>query len=241
MIPIRDLNPSRTTPWVSWSVILTCVIVFVYQVVQPPWLQREIVTAYALIPQNVTTALDQGTDPSVFATVLTSMFMHGGLLHIAGNLWFLKIFGDNVEDNFGHVRFAAFYVLCGVAAAGAQWAIDPYSNTPVVGASGAIAGVLAAYAVLYPRARVTTLVPLVVFFFFTELPALVLVAVWFLLQFFSGVASLGVRGGVQGGVAHWAHIGGFVAGLLLTFVMRRPAPPPAYDDRDGSMPARRWR
>jgi membrane associated rhomboid family serine protease len=157
-----------------------------------------------------------------FVTILTSMFMHGGLLHIAGNLWFLRIFGDNVEDNMGPVRFAVFYLLCGTVAAIAQVAINPSSTIPMVGASGAIAGVLAAYLVLYPRARVLTLIPIFVFIQWAEIPAFVFIAVWFIYQFFAGVGSLSHGGG---GVAFWAHIGGFIAGLVLVFLFRRPTEP----------------
>ena len=226
MIPLRDLNPSRSTPWVTWGTMLLCVVVFVFQVVQPPEAQRDIMMGYALVPARITAMFTEGFDGGAVASIVASMFMHGGLLHIAGNMWFLRIFGDNVEDNFGSLRYAAFYLLCGLGAAAAQVLIDPYSTMPMVGASGAIAGVLAAYIVLYPRARVVTLLPLIVFFTIVELPAFVVIAVWFVLQFFSGVVSLGVQSG--GGVAYWAHIGGFVSGLLLTLLFRRrPAAPVA--------------
>lgn len=228
MIPLRDLNPSRTTPWITWSILLLCVVVFVYQVVQPPAVSREILALYALVPARITYSITHEFDPGAALSVLTSMFMHGGLLHIVGNLWFLRIFGDNVEDNFGHARYFLFYILCGVAAAATQWIVDPTSGVPMVGASGAIAGVLAAYAVLYPTARIVTLVPIVIFFTVVEIPALLLIALWFVLQFFSGVLSLGVQSG--GGVAYWAHVGGFAAGVLLTFVMRQE-PPGAREQR----------
>jgi len=206
--------------------MLLCVVVFVFQVVQPPEAQRDIMMGYALVPARITAMFTEGFDGGAVASIVASMFMHGGLLHIAGNMWFLRIFGDNVEDNFGSLRYAAFYLLCGLGAAAAQVLIDPYSTMPMVGASGAIAGVLAAYIVLYPRARVVTLLPLIVFFTIVELPAFVVIAVWFVLQFFSGVVSLGVQSG--GGVAYWAHIGGFVSGLLLTLLFRRrPAAPVA--------------
>ena len=225
MIPIRDLNVSRTTPWVTWTIILACSLVFVFQAVQPAWLQREIMIQNALIPARLTRALGEPFDGYAVLSVFTSMFMHGGLLHIIGNAWFLRLFGDNVEDNFGHARYVLFYLLCGAFAAATQWAVNPNSTVPMVGASGAIAGVLAAYVVLYPRARVVTLVPIVVFFTMVELPAFVVIGLWFVLQFFSGVASLGVNQG--GGVAFWAHIGGFGAGLVLTFLLRRKPPTPA--------------
>jgi membrane associated rhomboid family serine protease len=219
MIPLRDLNPSRNTPWVTWGTMLLCVVVFVFQVVQPPAAQRDVMLHFALVPARITAMFTEGFDGGAVASIFASIFMHGGLLHIAGNMWFLRIFGDNVEDNFGSARYALFYLLSGLGAAAAQVAIDPYSTLPMVGASGAIAGVLAAYLVLYPRARVVTLLPLVIFFTIVELPAFVVIAVWFVLQFFSGVASLGVEAG--GGVAYWAHLGGFVSGLALAFAFRR--------------------
>lgn len=243
MIPLRDLNPSRTTPWVTWGFILLCAVAFLYTIIQPEWMQRAIMADYALVPVRLTAMLRDGPDGYTLLTLVTSMFMHGGWLHVLGNLWFLRIFGDNVEDNLGHGRFVVFYLLCGLAAAGAQWAVNPFSSTPMVGASGAIAGVLAAYLVLYPRARVLTLVPIFVFIQIVELPAFWVIAIWFGLQFFSGLMSLGMESG--GGVAYWAHIGGFAAGLLLALIMRRRPPPEpeyVYAQRDewGPPPRRGW-
>jgi membrane associated rhomboid family serine protease len=218
MIPIRDLNPTRNTPWVTWTLLLLCGLVFIWQAVLPAGADRDFVFAYGLIPRRVMFS----QDPAALLTVFTSMFMHGGLMHIIGNLWFLRLFGDNVEDNMGPVRFTIFYLLCGLAAAGAQIAMSPASGVPMVGASGAIAGVLAAYLVLYPHARVVALVPIFIFIQFMEIPAFVFIALWFGLQFFSGIGSIGAAGG---GVAWWAHIGGFVAGLALVYLFRRPRPP----------------
>jgi membrane associated rhomboid family serine protease len=223
VFPIRDLNPSRTTPWITWCVILLCGLIFLFQAIQPPNVQAALVATFALTPASITAMLGGGADPFILVTVLTSMFMHGGLAHVLGNLWFLRIFGDNVEDNFGHGRFIVFYLLCGIAAAAAQWAVDPGSTVPMLGASGAIAGVLAAYLVLYPRARVLTLIVLIVFWQFVELPAFVLIGLWFVLQAISGLGSLGAMH--AGGVAFFAHIGGFVAGLVLTLVFRRRSDP----------------
>lgn len=219
MIPIRDLNPTRSTPWVTWTLLLVCGLVYVWQAVLPPGAERDFIYGYGLVPQRLTTHL--GVDTLV--TILTSMFMHGGFMHVLGNLWFLHIFGDNVEDNMGPARFAVFYLLCGLAAALAQVAVNPLSVVPMVGASGAIAGVLAAYLVLYPGARVVTLIPIFIFLHWTELPAWVFIALWFVLQFFNGLGAL--SSGVGGGVAYWAHIGGFVAGLALVFVFRTRRPP----------------
>ncbi|MDO9018683.1 MAG: rhomboid family intramembrane serine protease [Deltaproteobacteria bacterium] len=218
MIPIRDLNPTRSTPWVTWTLLLLCGLVFIWQAVLPVGADRDFVFAYGLIPRRVMFS----QDPAALLTIFTSMFMHGGLMHIIGNLWFLRLFGDNVEDNMGPVRFTIFYLLCGLAAAGAQIAMSPASGVPMVGASGAIAGVLAAYLVLYPHARVVALVPIFIFIQFMEIPAFVFIALWFGLQFFSGIGSIGASGG---GVAYWAHIGGFVAGLALVYLFRTPHPP----------------
>ena len=217
MFPIRDLNPTRSTPWVTWGIMLACGLVYLWQAILPDAASRDFIFTYGLVPQRVTLVRDAGA----WLSVLTSMFMHGGLLHAAGNLWFLHIFGDNVEDNMGPARFALFYLLCGVAAAVTQVAVGPYSVVPMVGASGAIAGVLAAYLVLYPRARVVTLIPIFIFIQFAELPALFFIALWFVFQFFSGVSAFGAAGG---GVAYWAHIGGFIAGLVLVFLFRTPKP-----------------
>ncbi|MFH0778803.1 MAG: rhomboid family intramembrane serine protease [Candidatus Eisenbacteria bacterium] len=153
-------------------------------------------------------------------TLLTSLFLHGGWFHVGGNMLYLWIFGDNVEDRMGHVRFLLFYLLCGVAASLAHVVADPRSPVPTIGASGAIAGVLGAYFFLYPRARVVTIIPLGFFLQALELPAFFFLGFWFLIQFVSGAASLGARGQAAGGVAWWAHIGGFVAGALLLQLFR---------------------
>jgi membrane associated rhomboid family serine protease len=153
------------------------------------------------------------------ATPFTSMFMHAGLMHLVGNMLYLWIFGDNVEDRMGHVKYAVFYVLCGVGAAAAHTAIDPTSQVPTVGASGAIAGVLGAYLLAFPRAQVSTLVPLGFFITVARLPALIVLGFWFVLQFISGLGSLSMR--QMGGVAWWAHIGGFVVGMALLFVFQK--------------------
>jgi membrane associated rhomboid family serine protease len=156
--------------------------------------------------------------------VLTSMFVHGGLLHVGGNMLFLWIFGDNVEDRMGHGRFIVFYLLCGAAAAFAQTAISPDSLVPMVGASGAVAGVMGAYFVLYPRSRIVTLVPLFIFMHVMEVPAIVFLGLWFLLQFVSGVGSIAAATGGEpaGGIAFWAHVAGFVAGVSGVIVFKRP-------------------
>ncbi len=217
MIPLRDIIPSRTTPVVTICVIALNIVVFLYELS----LGRA-VDAFML---------HYGLVPAAFSwmNVFTSMFLHGGFLHVAGNMLYLWIFGDNVEDRVGHGRFVVFYLLCGTAAALAQTITTPDSVVPMVGASGAIAGVMGAYFVLYPRSRIVTLVPLFFFFQVFEVPAIVFLGIWFLMQFLSGVGSIvstigrgGGAGGALGGIAFWAHIAGFVAGITGVVLFRRP-------------------
>ncbi|HTI43961.1 MAG TPA: rhomboid family intramembrane serine protease [Vicinamibacterales bacterium] len=212
MIPLRDIIPSRTTPVVTISLIAINVLVFLYELS----LGRA-VDAFTLY---------WGLVPAAFSwvAVFTSMFLHGGLLHVAGNMLYLWIFGDNVEDRMGHGRFLVFYLLCGVAAALAQTITVPDSVVPMVGASGAIAGVMGAYFVLYPRSRIVTLIPIFFFFQIVEVPAIFFLGIWFLMQFVSGVGSIvsAVGGAPGGGIAFWAHIAGFVAGISGVIVFRRP-------------------
>jgi membrane associated rhomboid family serine protease len=213
VIPLRDANPSSRFPVVTLSIIVLCTLVYLYEASLGPGLQS-FVGAYGLVPGEVTYGLQSHELGflGVLRPFVTSMFLHGGWLHLIGNMWFLWIFGDNVEDMLGSGRFMIFYLVAGLAAGAAHYFVQPTSALPTVGASGAIAGVLAGYMILFPHARVTTLVPLVLFFRVMELPAVVVVGLWFLIQIGSGVLSLGLSGG---GVAWWAHVGGFVAGALL--------------------------
>ena len=160
-----------------------------------------------------------GRDVSRLSSVITSMFLHGGWMHLIGNMWFLWVYGDNVEDALGHGKYLLFYLLCGVAAAAAQYVVYPDSRVPTLGASGAIAGVMGAYLIKFPHSRILTLIP--IFFFFTtlELPAVLILVYWFVLQFFSGFGSIGYSQVSQGGVAWFAHIGGFIAGMILIKTM----------------------
>ena len=210
MIPLRDIIPSRTTPVVTITLIAINVLVFLYELS----LGRA-VDAFTLY---------WGLVPAAFSwvTVVTSMFLHGGFMHVAGNMLYLWIFGDNVEDRMGHGRFLVFYLLCGVAAALAQTITQPDSVIPMVGASGAIAGVMGAYFVLYPRSRIVTLIPLFFFFQVIEVPAIVFLGIWFLMQFISGLGSIVTVAGSTGGIAFWAHVAGFVAGISGVVVFRRP-------------------
>jgi len=211
MIPLRDVIPSRTTPVVTIGLIALNIIVFVYELS----LGRA-VDAFMLY---------YGLVPAAFSwmNVITSMFLHGGFLHVAGNMLYLWIFGDNVEDRMGHGRFLVFYLLCGIAAALAQTITAPDSTVPMVGASGAIAGVMGAYFVLYPRSRIVTLLPVFFFFLVIEVPAIAFLGIWFLMQFVSGIGSIGATiGRSSGGIAFWAHIAGFVAGITGVALFRRP-------------------
>lgn len=217
MIPLRDLNPSRTKPVVTWFLIGLNVVIFLFEKSLGAGAMRELVERFGVVPS----VLISGEALGSYITPLTAMFLHGGWMHLIGNMWFLYLFGDNIEDNFGRVRYVIFYLACGAAAAAMQVAVGPHADIPMIGASGAIAGVLGAYLTLYPRARVVTLVPIFIFIQFIELPAMFFIALWFGWQLLSGLTSLGVASLNQGGVAFFAHVGGFVAGLLLVWLFRR--------------------
>jgi len=210
MIPLRDVIPSRTTPYVTVTLIFLNAIVFLYELSLGSSL-NQFIFAFGLVPAEFS-----------WLTVFSSMFLHGGLLHVGGNMLYLWIFGDNVEDRVGHGRFVAFYLLCGIAAALAQTYTNGGSTVPMVGASGAVAGVMGAYFVLYPRSRIVTLVPIVIFIQIIEIPAIFFLGIWFLMQFVSGVGSLATAGQSIGGIAFWAHVAGFTAGAAGILVFRRP-------------------
>lgn len=216
MIPLRDDNPTRTVSFITVGLIAVNALVFIYELRLPGEEQSKMFFAeFALTPAHLTHA----PSAAACATVFTSMFLHAGWMHLIGNMWFLWIFGNNIEDSVGHFKFILFYLLCGLAAAAAQVAISPNSTLPMVGASGAISGVLGAYLLLFPRARVLTLVPIWIFLRFIQLPAWLLLLFWFAMQLLSGLVVLGVN--VTGGVAFWAHVGGFVAGILLILPFKK--------------------
>jgi membrane associated rhomboid family serine protease len=222
MIPLRDDNPSELRPIVSITLIVLCVLAFLWQLSHGARGGQAVVYSLGLIPSvlfgiNQLPAELATVPPTV--TIFTSMFLHGGWMHLIGNMLFLWIFGDNVEDAMGHGRFIIFYVLCGVAAALAQAIPDPQSTVPMVGASGAISGVLGAYLLLYPHARVLVAIPLGFYLHTTRLPAGIVLALWFVIQFLSNLAATGAAGG--GGVAFRAHIGGFIAGMVLVALFKR--------------------
>ncbi|MDE3114274.1 MAG: rhomboid family intramembrane serine protease [Pseudomonadota bacterium] len=218
MIPISDDNPARLTPLITWAIILTCAVVFVWELS----LGRAMAPALAtlgFIPAALghpLPAVPGYVAVPVWVTIFTSMFLHGGVLHIGGNMLYLWIFGNNVEDAMGHLRFAAFYLISGVAAALTLAAINPASAVPMIGASGAISGVLAAYVLLYPRARVTVIVPLGIILYPMKISAIWVVGFWFLLQ----LANAALAGHGDSGIAWWAHVGGFMAGGILTPIFK---------------------
>jgi len=184
------------------------ILVFLFEFSLDPETQNAFIAAYGLIP-----------DQFHFFNVITSMFLHGGWMHVLGNMWFLWIFGDNIEDILGHGKYILFYLLCGAVAALAQVAVSPNSRIPTVGASGAIAGIMGAYMIKFPHSRILSLVTIVFFFTTVEIPAWIMLIYWFVIQFFSGVGTLGASQSSQGGVAFFAHIGGFIAGIALISVM----------------------
>ncbi len=228
MFPIRDTIPSRHRPVGVWILILANALVFLVELgLSDPGLER-VFHVFGIVPRRFTdTAWAQtaGFPAHGYAPFLTHMFLHAGWLHFLGNVWTLWIFGDNVEDRMGTVRFLIFYMVCGVVAGLAQMFASADSPIPSIGASGAIAGVMGAYFVLYPRAKVITLVPLFFYPLFFELPAVVYLGLWFWLQLFSGTLSL-TQAGQVGGIAFLAHVGGFVAGVVLQrlFLSARRAP-----------------
>ena len=230
MIPLRDANPTRSTPVVTLALIAVCAIVFAYQFLvlgaRGDAALEAFVTEWGVVPADLVAAIGAGAVISLeTATLVTSQFLHGGIFHIAGNLLFLWIFGNNVEDRFGRLAFLAFYLVGGVVAGLTQVAIDPTSTIPIVGASGAIAAVLGAYLVLFPRARVTTVIFLVFFYQLIELPAVFVLAFWFFLQLVDGLGSLGMTAAnSSGGVAFFAHIGGFVFGAVVAWLVRLAGP-----------------
>ena len=253
MFPIRDDNPHILTPYATYGIALLNVAtwIFVQGMGMEPALSAS-VCRLGLIPGELLGTVPAGSsfqigvatscvlgEPGGWHTALTSMFLHGGWFHLIGNMWFLWIFGDNVEDSMGHARFVVFYLLSGFAAAVLQMSTNPESAIPMVGASGAIGGVMGAYIVLYPRVQVHMLIPLGFFITTVAVPAFLMLGYWLVVQLVSGVGTLGVEGG---GVAFWAHVGGFTVGAVLVFLFRKPellARHPYYGWRRRS-PTRSW-
>jgi membrane associated rhomboid family serine protease len=239
MLPIKDYaGPRRRMPWMTWGIILLNIAIFLYEVSLGSTASA-FMFAYAVVPFAITHGVPQTNLPvapapilfhtpnPVYLTLITSQFLHGGWLHIGGNMLFLYIFGDNIEDRMGHFCFLLFYLFCGIMAGLAQVAVAPDATIPNIGASGAIAGVLGSYLILFPSAKVKTIVFLFIFITLVTVPAIVLIGLWFLLQFFDGVASLSHMQQGMGGIAYFAHVGGFLTGLIITLFLRERLRPPA--------------
>jgi membrane associated rhomboid family serine protease len=227
MIPLRDRNPRTTTPWVNYILIALNLAGFAWELSLGVRFEATLASV-AFVPERFWQPGGWGADGM---SMLVSMFLHAGWLHIGSNMLYLWIFGDNVEDRLGHFRYLVFYLACGFAATMAHAVLNAGSGLPAIGASGAIAGVLGAYLILFPRAHVMTLIPIGFFIAVRELPALLILGLWFVIQIFSGVASIGAA--EAGGVAWWAHIGGFVAGLVLVFILGGKRKPPEYPEFRG--------
>jgi len=211
MIPLRDVIPSRTIPYITITIIILNSLAWLFELSLPHDDLNRFISTFGVVPAYFS-----------WPTLITSMFLHGGWMHVIGNMWYLWIFGDNVEDRVGHGRFIVFYLLCGIVAAFGQILIDPSSTLPTIGASGAIAGVMGAYFVLYPRSRVLTLIPLIIIWEVIELPAVVLLGFWFLMQLFSAGTIAMTSSTAGGGVAFMAHVAGFLGGMAAIFVFRKP-------------------
>jgi membrane associated rhomboid family serine protease len=241
LLPLSDDNTGRRgTPYLVYTFIAINLVVFIMQLMQGDqfWLgyaavPYEIINNTDLVGQRGGIPQEPGPSP-IWLTLFSSMFMHGGYMHIIGNMLFLWVFGDNIEDNFGHIKFIIFYVLCGLIASFSQIMLDPQSVIPTLGASGAIAGVLGAYLVMFPKNRVHSLLPLGIIWTTVNVPAWVMIGLWIVLQFFSQIASITSNTAQtrSGGVAYMAHIGGFLAGMILVFIFRTKQSLPSRVDED---------
>jgi membrane associated rhomboid family serine protease len=221
LIPIKDFNPSRSTPVVTILIIVACSIVFLYEVLLPPDIREVFIRMFAVIPFEVMHGVDiPPPDPlTPYGNLISYQYLHGGFLHIFGNMLFLWVFGDNVEDRLGKLKYFIFYTVCGISAAIIQSLVYPNSNIPLIGASGAISGVLGAYAVMFPRAQILTLIFIFFFIDVIVLPASLWIGIWFLMQFMSALISVNHLS--MGGVAWFAHIGGFITGIILVKMLYR--------------------
>lgn len=219
MFPLQDTIPRRESPFVTWLIVAINVFVFFIELSLSSTMLETFIREFGLVPARYMRP-DWLQRPISYWPFLTNMFVHGGWLHLIGNMWTLWIFGDNVEDRLGHVRYAIFYVLCGITASLTHVVLNPGSAVPTIGASGAIAGVMGAYFFLFPYSRIIALVPLFFFPWFVEVPAILYLGFWFMTQLFSGSFAL-MAPEAGGGIAWWAHIGGFVMGLILVSTLRR--------------------
>ena len=216
MIPLKDDNPTKTVPYVTWGIICVNVIVFIYMLLLGPAGSHQFIRRYSVVPYEL---LSHGRPAGPeYLTTFTSMFVHGGFLHIAGNMLFLYIFGDNIEDYLGHFKYILFYLVCGVASVLAQGLLSGGSKLPMLGASGAISGVLAAYMILYPKAGVWTFFFFLFFWQVIKVPAIFIIGIWIVIQVANGLLTLKAAGG---GIAWFAHVGGFLAGVMLILLFRK--------------------
>ncbi|MDJ0708335.1 MAG: rhomboid family intramembrane serine protease [Leptolyngbyaceae cyanobacterium MO_188.B28] len=218
MVPLHDENPTRTTPYVVFGFIILNVLIFLHEISLSSKGLNVFLDTWAVVPAQLTAGFQgelASSTPEWF-TLVSSQFLHGGWGHLGGNMLYLWIFGNNIEDRLGPVKFVIFYIGCGILAGLSQWFVDPVSTIPNVGASGAIAGVMGAYIIRFPRAQIVTLIPLFIFFTTVRIPALFFLGFWFFMQAVQSVASLGVPMNMDsGGIAYWAHAGGFVFGMIL--------------------------
>ncbi len=224
MIPLKDMTKRRSTPFMTLLLIAVNIAVFIHQIMLPSAASNAFINTYALVPSKIPLALAgrHYTLEQALVPLFTCMFLHGGFLHILGNMWFLWIFGGNVEDRLGSFPYLIFYLICGIGSSVSQLLFSWGSHVPSLGASGAISGVLGAYVVLFPGSRILSLVPLFIIWFTARIPAVIFIGLWFLVQFLSGIGSLRAPGSSNtGGVAWWAHVGGFLLGMFLARGSRR--------------------
>lgn len=223
MVPLRDDNPVKITPYVTYGLIAVNVLIFMYELTLSPIELMTFFRSWAVVPEQLTQTLQSGGDITIFTvhewfTLISAQFMHAGFLHLGGNMLYLWIFGNNVEEELGHARFLLFYLVCGILATLTQWFFGLYSEAPSLGASGAIAGVMGAYIFRFPDVRILTIVPLGFLFLPLRIPAMFYLGIWFLQQAAYGLASLNVPANIgmaAGGIAYWAHAGGFVWGATV--------------------------
>jgi membrane associated rhomboid family serine protease len=220
VIPLKDMTPRRSFPVVTLLLILINVLVFIHQISLSPMAGQAFIRSYGLVPAKISLALagHRYTMEQALLPLFTCMFLHGGFLHIIGNMWFLWIFGGNVEDRLGRAPYLFFYLAAGIGSGISQTLFSWGSRVPSIGASGAISGVLGAYIVFFPGSQILTLVPLLIIFFTWRLPAVIFIGLWFGVQFLSGISSLGSQS--MGGVAWWAHVGGFLFGVVVALMVR---------------------
>ena len=228
MLPLKDLNPTRRTPFITYTLVAINVAVFLWEQSFSVAELQDIFLRLSVVPASV---VQNPFALETFLDMVRSMFLHGGWAHLLGNMLYLWLFGDNIEDRLGVILYLAIYFVSGIAASIAQILIDPNSPIPLIGASGAIAGVLGGYLVLFPGVRVRGIVPLGRISRLAEWPAWSVLGLWFVIQFLNGALSLGVEVGVTGGIAFFAHIGGFIAGLILTLIFAQLIPQPPAEDR----------